>query len=115
MESWAIRHGREGDIARRRRERLRAAYGDVALAVLDALIACDPLGIVQEGAPPEQYVHEAGVLCIRLQDVATEEEAAQTFVEVMEETVGPPEDGQESRYDACIRRVWEIWQQAGGE
>lgn len=115
MESWEVRHGREGDIARRRRERVRAAYGEVGIDILDTLITCDPLKLMAEGAVPEQYVHEAGGLCIRLQDAETEEDAARVFVDVMEETVGPPAEGEGAHWEDCIRRIWTIWQQKGGE
>lgn len=110
-DSWALRRGREEERARRQRARLQAAYGAVGLALLEVLVACDPLQLVAQGAAPEQYTHEASTLALRLSAATTEAEAARLVTEVLEETAGPGGDGGEHRYQVCAAEVWRVWQE----
>lgn len=91
-----------------RRRALKAEFGDLRDSVAAALERHDPLALIAEGAPADEYDPEVGTILPRLKEASSVEDLERI---VHEEFVRWFDDaaGTVMQYRAVALQIWESW------
>src|SRR3989304_316960 len=105
---------REG--RRKRRESLKAAYGNLYVAVSDLLRGADPIHLIGMGAPDDEYDPEGGTTLPRLADAPSAPDVQRIVHEEFVRWFGADIAGPSADYAGAAEKIWEGWlgPQAGG-
>jgi hypothetical protein len=109
-EAW--RGGCEG-LAGLDRLALGDRHGSRYQAILDVLGRLDPIGLAAESSLPDEYFPEAALIAERFDRVRSECGLRRLVHGVFVEMVGLDWAGDEARYDAAARAIWQGEARAG--
>ena len=95
------------------RERLRAAYAELFAGVTEILARHDLMGLVEIGAPADEYEPEVGTILPRLRDSADADDLQrilhEEFVRWFDEDILAPE----AEFAAPAAEIWTLWRRVG--
>jgi len=98
---------REG--RRKRRESLKAAYGNLYVAVSDLLRGADPIHLIGMGAPDDEYDPEVGTILPRLVEAASAPDVQRIVHEEFVRWFGADIAGPSADYAGAAEKIWEVW------
>ena len=89
------------------RKQTRARYRALVKAVTKAIEEADPKGLLQLGAPNDEYSPEAGTIVPRVSRASSVDEVRQILHEEFSRWFGADEAGLEEAYMVAATRIWD--------
>ena len=95
------------------KKRLRNQYRTLFDAVSQALVETDPMGLIDIGAPADEYEPEVGTILPRLKEAADASDVQRIVYEEFVKWFYAGTAGPQSRYEEAANAIWSAWQQHG--
>jgi hypothetical protein len=92
------------------REQLKRDYRGLFDAVSAALVAADPIGLIADGAPVDEYEPEVGTILPRLKDAHDASDVEGILHEEFTRWFGPAVAGARGQYLTASLAVWRVCQ-----
>lgn len=93
------------------RGELTAAYSALRASVSAAITADDPTGLIEMGAPRDEYDPEVGTILPRLKEASSARDVQQIVFEEFTAWFGPDMHTLE-QFEPLADELWTIWQAA---
>jgi hypothetical protein len=93
------------------KKRLRNQYRSLFDAVSRALVEADPMGLIDIGAPDDEYESEVSTILPRLREAADASDVRRIVHEEFVKWFYAGTAGPESRYEEAANVIWSAWQE----
>lgn len=94
---------------RKRRESLKATYGNLYEEVLGLLREADPLRLIAIGAPEDEYSPEVSTILPRLREATSAPEVERIVHEEFVRWFDADLAGPRTNYAEVAEKIWEVW------
>ncbi|WP_139058348.1 hypothetical protein [Shewanella sp. HN-41] len=89
------------------REQLKSRYRELWRIVDGAIRKEDPIGLLELGAPPDEYAPEVGTILPRLKSASSESELCSIIHQEFLHWFGEPTAGPETVYESIAKDIWQ--------
>lgn len=86
----------------------KAHFEALRCEITRALNEADPIGLIEGGAPLDEYAPEIGTILPRLKEASTEQTLRRIIHEEFSRWFGVDIAGSEERYDQAAKRIWSV-------
>ena len=88
-----------------RKKILRQSYKELRASVQKAINSADPIGLIANGSPRDEYDPEIGTILPRLQDADSVEQIATVLLEEFRRWFGEDEVGTQQDYSDAAKEI----------
>jgi hypothetical protein len=99
------------EIRRVARQKVKREYGPLFATVSAALANADPMGLIIDGAPPDEYEPEVGAVLPRLREACCAHDVEQILWEEFVRWFSAEVAGSREKYRDISIVVWQPWQE----
>lgn len=85
---------------------MKARYQDIVVAIERAIDDADPIGLLEGGAPADEYGPEIGTIVPRVTSAQSVEEVTTILHEEFQRRFGDDTAGSRDAYEAPAREIW---------
>jgi hypothetical protein len=93
------------------RQAVKWKYGRLFVTASAALVAADPIGLIADGAPPDEYDPEVGTVLPRLSEARSAQDVEQVLLEEFIRWFSVDAAGPSEKYRAVSVVIWQAWQE----